>query len=273
MSHRESYLLLKQEGYLIHSCITQALTALRNARVDDRMGKFYTAFFQLSIGLERLMKTIIVVDHMANHNLVPPTSSTVRNHGHDLTGLFNTLRAISVASSSHPLDAVKVGSLEHDILTFLSEFARATRYFNLDSLSAPSSTNADPLARWNGIIKRILEEEVPKRQRDRIVRQSQALASVMSRVTFIFAHDLEKESLDVERMVLLCELHDLAARHAVYRVFKLLKPLRDLLGEVTDKALDVNQRLSSEPAVPYMREFLDFVSLDKASILKRKKWP
>ena len=66
-----SYLLLQQEGYLISSSLTTGLTELRAAHVHNK-GAFYTALFNLSVGFERLLKAIVIIDHMLDNGLAVP---------------------------------------------------------------------------------------------------------------------------------------------------------------------------------------------------------
>jgi hypothetical protein len=64
MPFPNSFLLLQQEGYLIRTSLAQGLTLLRSANLGET-GHYYGAFFGLSIALERLLKVIIILDHMA----------------------------------------------------------------------------------------------------------------------------------------------------------------------------------------------------------------
>jgi len=42
---------------------------------------FYSAFFELSIGFERVLKLVLILDHMARNQLVPPDSKAVEDYG------------------------------------------------------------------------------------------------------------------------------------------------------------------------------------------------
>ncbi len=233
----ESFLLLQNEAYLIETCLTHGLQALRNAELSKE-GNFYTAFFQLSVGLERLMKVTLIIDYMAKHEHATPDARAIRSYGHDLKTLFEQVHSIKSSSSAHPLDAIAPGSLEHDIPVFLGHFAHFSgRYFNLDRLSKKTS-QIDPLAKWNEILFRILEEDVPKRTTNRIMRQSKALASSMPTKTMaVIVHDLKGQMLDFEGMVAVGRLQYAAAPYAVLRVFGLLRPIREMLVDVADVAL------------------------------------
>ena len=62
-----SYIWLEQEGYLISSCLSMGLTELRKADVYNK-GAFYSSFFNLSVGLERLLKSIIILIRLQKKN-------------------------------------------------------------------------------------------------------------------------------------------------------------------------------------------------------------
>ena len=89
-----SFLLLQQEGYLIRGCLTTGLTQLRGANVHNK-GAFYTALFNLSVGSERLLKAIIIIDYMVKNNLAVPSKKQLKTYGHDILELYDSCLAIS----------------------------------------------------------------------------------------------------------------------------------------------------------------------------------
>jgi hypothetical protein len=274
MAFSETFLLVQNESYLIESCVAHGLHALRNADLSQK-GNFYTAFFQLSIGLERLMKVTLIIDHMARHKHVPPDGRTIRDYGHELTRLFGQVNSIHTSLSPHPLHALAPGTLEHDILLFLDAFADSSgRYFNLDQLSKKTKIT-DPLVSWTEILKRIVKQDVPRRTIERITQESAFLSAVMPpNAMTVIVHDLTGESLDFEGMVLTGRLHYAAAPYAVLRVIQLLRPLRDLLVDISDKALYHTPAVSRKTMnVPAMSEFLVFLLHDRRDILRKKRWP
>src|SRR5688572_29684559 len=90
-----TFLLLQQEGYLIRSTLLSGLHHLRSARLDTK-GHFYTAFFQLSTGLERLMKATFIIDFMRENQLATPTNRQLRDFGHVLTTIFDHLAGLKL---------------------------------------------------------------------------------------------------------------------------------------------------------------------------------
>ena len=274
---RDSFFLLQQEGYLIRTLIAQGLTALRSANLDEK-GQYYAAFFGLSIGFERLLKVIIILDHMARQELRPPTEGTLRKcggrSGHDLRVLLKTARAINTNSSLHTLATIEPPSLEYEIIEHLSDFGESCgRYANLDAL-ASGRAQPDPLAHWKGIIAKILEQDVPFRQKEAAHRRATALATDLVQVAWATAHDLDKKQLSLHEWFESPQMLELAASRAVVRIFRILCPLKNVLMEVNDRAQAENHRLNPhEAAVPFMYEFLDFVENDERMILRKKRWP
>lgn len=51
---------LGREASLVRYLIGSGATAIGRANYADKMGEYYTAFFGLSVGLERLSKLILV---------------------------------------------------------------------------------------------------------------------------------------------------------------------------------------------------------------------
>jgi len=262
-----SFLLLQQEGYLISSCLATGLTELRVANVHNK-GAFYSALFNLSVGMERLLKSIIIMEHMLNNNLASPTKKQLKNYGHNIAELYDT--AFTIANNHGiPLPSrAEIDIINQDILTLLGDFAQTTRYHNLDSLNT-SQTKKDPLIHWSEIILSILSKDVSKKQQTKILNQANAIASSMGN-TFTIMQGLDKQPLSTEEALALPGLHDQAAKYAVFRVVDILSPMRDLISELSRYA---NKFGRSSPSFPQMQEFLEWLWNDKQYVLRKKRWP
>ena len=91
-----SFFLLQQEGYLISSCLGIGLTNLRSAHVHNK-GAFYSALFNLSVGFERLMKALVIIEHMLNNDLSVPTKKQLKAYGHNIIDLYDCCASIAVS--------------------------------------------------------------------------------------------------------------------------------------------------------------------------------
>jgi hypothetical protein len=59
---------LRREATLVRQLVGAGVTALGRANYADKKGDYYTAFFGLSIGLERLVKLILVADYAISNS-------------------------------------------------------------------------------------------------------------------------------------------------------------------------------------------------------------
>jgi hypothetical protein len=266
-----SFFLLQNEGYLIRGSLTTGLTALRRANLAER-GQYYTALFQLSIGLERLLKVILIIRHMADHSLATPSSERIRAFGHDLGRLLAEVGRLAPRNQIPAFERLTRDSVECDLLTLLNRFARSARYHNLDSLAA-GETAVDPLGEWAGIITRILCEDIRPRQARAAMERAKIKAAHIRNSAFVLAHDLERHSMSLDELALVPSLYASASRFSVAHVFNIVRPLAEVVDHVTSDAHRVHQDLGVQQLhVPYMSEFLEFAWASRATVLRRRKW-
>lgn len=263
-----SFLLLQQEGCLISSCLALGLTELRNAHVHNK-GAFYTALFNLSVGIERLLKAIVIIDHMLNNRLSVPTKKELQTYGHNIIELYDACERIGTARQSPIPGRTQLDTVDHGILLLLSDFARITRYHNLDALST-SQSSIDPLYQWSKLIVAILGKDVPQGKKDKMLAQAHVIATAIDDKTLTLMHDLDQRPLTTEEALSLPGLHDQATRLAVLHLVKILSPFRDLLRTVSQEAYGLGV---SVPPFPQMQEFLEWLWNDRQYVLRKKKWP
>jgi hypothetical protein len=266
--------LLQQEGYLTRSCLRTGLFALKKANLNNR-GDFYVAFFQLSIGLERLMKIILLLDYMAINELRLPDNKWLRRYSHNLIELLNDVRTIMDRISASNLigNVLQPQSLEYELLVFLDEFAQKARYANLDTLTGKQNTS-DPLAKWNKLTIRIFESDVPQELIQRLNQQAIDMSQLMSPFSAVIASDLEKKPLSFETGWRQGGMFSLAAPYMIWRIMSIIYPIFEVLNDVNSLAQGANISLSPEDMiVPTMYEFfIDFVSNDKDFVLNVDEW-
>ena len=263
-----SFLLLQQEAFLIRSCLATGLTELRSANVHNK-GAFYSALFNLSVGIERLLKAIIIMEHMLQNSLSVPTKKQLKGYGHNITELYDECVKISNTHSGHLPSRNSIHSINQELIGLLSDFAQATRYHNLDALSAQQS-GKDPLEHWSEIILLILALDVPERQRNKILGEAKLIADAISDISITIMHGLDKQPLSTEEALALPGLHDQAVKYAVFRIISILSPLRDLISTLSHEAYGLGV---TEPPFPQMQEFLEWVWDDRQYVLRKKKWP
>ena len=276
MSRSETWFLLEQEGYLARSCLCNGLSALRKANLGNKKGFFYSAFFELSIGFERTMKLILIIDHMAKNKLVPPDHKTVENYKHDLLKLFGATKDICIARNLTTLDSFDAGSLSYILLTFLANFADTSgRYANINKLTGHRhQTMSDPLVQWNDIVNRIIREHATKKQRQHARMNGQIATSAFGGMTTSQFSDLNKQRPDVDGLHTRTSELDVAAKYAIFALITLIASLREVLDSAyrsTRMAKPSGQ--SGLDGVPDMKEFFQFAYADKKYVMRKMRWP
>jgi hypothetical protein len=262
-----SFLLLQQEGYLISSCLALGLTELRKANIHNK-GSFYSSLLNLSVGMERLLKAIIIMQHMLDNNLSVPTKNQLKSYGHNIIELYDACEKISVSNGVSLLDRSSLNNINQELLTLLSNFAQTTRYHNLDALSA-QQTGKDPLEHWGEIMLLILKKDVTQRQRDKVLGQAKMVANAIDDISITIMHGLNKQPLTTEEALALPGLHDQAVKYAVLYLISMLSPIRDLISTLSHLAYGLG---AVQPPFPQMQEFLEWIWDDRQYVLRKKKW-
>ncbi|MBN6152780.1 hypothetical protein JR065_20835 [Xanthomonas sp. AmX2] len=271
MTFSPTFILLQQEAYLARGSLSAGLTSLRNATFPDK-GAFYPGFFNTSIGFERVMKLIVVVDHMLQNGYAPPSKAQLKAYGHDLVTLYSSCVA---AAQRIGLSAVRnpvIGSTEEKILAFLSEFARWSRYYNLDSLQTAPSTYTDPLATWDAILESVLATDVPSEKARQKLQEAQLTHDLLANNVRAIQHGMSGKLLSLPEVFSTPVKHQLAVPYAMARVFRLLTPLLQALDELGCLAFYGPPRPPSPQAPLFSEFFVHFRGTD-AEIRRKKRWP
>ncbi|TKA92033.1 hypothetical protein [Halopseudomonas bauzanensis] len=270
----ESFALFQQEGFLARSSLLAGLNALRKANVDDtNKGLFYSAFFELSIGFERLMKLVLVIDHMANNDLRPMTDQELKNkYGHKIESLYKSCAELNERLGRSTDNFYKEGCFEWDIIHFLHEFALSARYYNLSKLTNGQRTN-DPLSEWWALLTSVIHSDVSQKKLGKIQSESLAYCDNFAGNSFTMMRGLDGQLMTTLDAVMYPKLVEAAAPHMVWKVFKIIRPFYFLISDVVEAAHEVEHSKGIDhPNIPYMYEFFPFLLLDRSDVIRRRKW-
>lgn len=141
---------VRQEAMLVRHLIGAGATALGQANYANKKGEYYRAFFELSVGMERLAKLILVGDYALSNGGALPDESYVRRYGHLLGKLFSEVERVSSDHAlslnyQRPTDPVATA-----IIANLDAFADAKRgrYANFNAIGDPKNDQHEPIAKW-----------------------------------------------------------------------------------------------------------------------------
>lgn len=173
-----------REAALVRHLVGSGATALGRANYANQMGEYYTAFFGLSVGLERLAKLILVADYAVFNDGRMPEEMVVRRFGHKLTDLMNAAETVSAKHNlklewARPTTAISAGITE-----CLDAFAdaRRGRYANFGSLDDPNLSQEEPIRKWWDVVAQaILQDHYHgKPAQTRVEARARVVDTVMS---------------------------------------------------------------------------------------------
>lgn len=142
---------LRREAALVSQLLGAGTTALGRGSHGNGIGEYYTAFFGLSIGIERLAKLILITDHAIKERGVLPSQTIVKRYGHKLKALCEEAENIV---KHHNLSLIYPKPNEKicwNIIGCLDFFADASagRYANFDAIGNPQlNPDLEPVRKW-----------------------------------------------------------------------------------------------------------------------------
>jgi len=264
--------LINQESDLICSCIYNGLNELRRANIHDN-GSFYSVFFNLTIGFERLLKLTLIIDYMQANGLKCPTSNYVRSHGHDLLGLLDTCQRCA-NTLNVPCDlSFSNSTIKKEIINHLNDYSNGLRYHNLDSLQGKSK-GPDPLESWNLIINNIYKNEVPIRKKSKVETNAKLVSDVFRDCSSVLHHGLDQTPLDIDSFSLIPSQISAVAPYLTLHIIDIINEINKIHFAVADLTHQACHRLGQrEPAVPFVQEGFVIFGNDRSYLLKKKRWP
>ncbi len=158
----KKFSLLVQEAHLIKNTLLSGFDLLLKANFfQDKDGYFYSAFFNISIGMERILKLAVVTNHMLTNNYQTPTIKWLKNtFRHDISILYNdSLKMIPVYLNQQITPTTKAA---HDeaLIYFFTEYGIGSRYFNLNEV-CEAKMDRSPLDKWVDLANSIYNEYTP----------------------------------------------------------------------------------------------------------------
>lgn len=266
----EQFILFQQEGFLVNSMLRSGLTALVNSSLEEK-GNFYKAFFDLSIGIERTMKLIIILDFMINNELKLPSSGEIKAWGHNILKLNDVCTTLGQSISVNSNDYSDDQSKDLIILSFLSEFALKSRYYNFDTLTKRNGEVLDPLTTWGEIVS-LISGEISQARLEKAKQQADVMGALMADFTHIVSHDFKKKQMTIDQALWMNSLIGLVHPRINLRLVKILRFYAEIISKQVRIVHKITHDKKNPPTLPYMNEFFYFLNYENSAILKKKKW-
>jgi hypothetical protein len=258
--YRESLLL---EASLAASCLGSGLTAIRRYSFADK-GRFFAGMFGVTIGLERILKIVVVLEHLLRTHS-PPTDKQLRALGHSLAELLKEVRRINCERSLNVDEVDLDDSLSEVIVSMMTAFAKQTRYYNLDVLVGKASSSSDePLAAW----ARDVGEEIIKRHY-RISQRKRAelvAAEALNNIPGLIVDHAEDDGTRIKDWGTLAAQSALVETKQKYSVF--------YIHRIAMFCIDVLEQIDRSFSPPlYINEAFRWLWMkERRDVLRRKRW-
>ena len=256
----------------MQGCLKSAIVALRKSVDVEQEPLLYVAFFNFSVGLERLLKLNLILDHCVEKSGAMPTNKTLKDDfGHNVVKLYGASEKLHSKYKIQVSDSCLLDSTDRRLIKFLGDFAIKGRYFNLDDLTG-NRNGEDPIPEWGRILNEIYSKDVSAIKQASNEEQVEALADSLKKHTvYVPATGLDGKTLSYEEFYQDQGKMRLVMPKVIWRLIKILCPMKELIF-ILSQRLHTEQMRSLE--VPFMEEFLEFVCADESIVSDEEEgWP
>jgi hypothetical protein len=263
-NQQDTEILFAREASMSSMSLGLGLTQLRKYDFV-KPGFFYSSMFMITIGLERLMKLIVIYDHrIRNSGAFPDNNQLKHEYGHKIHDLFES--AIKINSENNYSDEhseLLEDEIVNLIIEFLSEFARTSRYYNLDGLTGKPHQNKEPLNRWNEEINSIILSRHYKPRKMKM-EQIDAISAQLEDITSVMLTSENGQGIrSIREFYTEGDKVPAKQKYSMYYIYVIARFLVNLLS-----CLETHGRF-----YPFLREyFYHLACTDRSYILSRKTW-
>jgi hypothetical protein len=231
---------------------------------------YFQAFFDLSIGFEHAAKLAIIVEYYLVNNQTFPTNGILKNeYGHDIKILLEKID--KTAESQNKPYRLPCSPIHQGIIQTLSEFAKKTRYYNLDYLTSENYAlkSDDPLNAWyNNVIVPILKLHYNKSQRAKHIQNATTIDSMMNGCASVIHHAEDGSFIN---NVFVASLDATKAEFAIpYSRMYIMQIMRFISLVFSDLSFSAMELSNKE--IPYFSEFFAIFNNDDSYFKRRKTW-
>ncbi|WP_223119681.1 hypothetical protein [Salinicola corii] len=250
------------------SSLLGGLNSIRSSNIDDgHRGLFYSGLFELATGFERLMKIVLVLDHQLKNDLRNPTNKELKSFGHNIKELFQ--KCSNLTDDYGLRMELNLDEKQDKIVSTLTNFAKSSRYYNLDVLTNRNSDD-DPMRLWVSVIYDhiwSLRVDVRAKLQNKAIQVSDRSGGAGS-----WLQNIDGNWITMVEFCYLMAATDKANPHIVWSIIKILHPFYALLCYQCEKLHESYTAMGKKDEVPYMYEFFPFLLVSKEDALRKKKW-
>jgi len=263
-----------REAALVRHLIGSGVTSLGKANYADKEGEYYTAFFGLSTGLERLAKLILVADYAISNNGQMPDEQVVQRPGHKLVRLLNSAGDISARHSlrlNYPRPTAQISTAIVECLDAFADAGRG-RYANFAALGNPNLKQEEPIRKWWGnVAKLILDKHYyGKPVQARVEGQAKTIDALLSPICMVSYFDEEGSTMqDLRSASIRTGQTKIVQRNGRFYTLLVVRWLSNVFSELSREACYVH----NVRAFSGVWEYFYTYQVDDNLLKTRKIWP
>lgn len=265
---------LQREAKLVRHLLGSGVTALGKANYADKAGEYYTAFFGLSVGLERLAKLILVADYAISNNGRMPKQEVVKKFGHNLMDLANTVDKLCASrrlklNYSRPADAISAKIIER--LDVFAD-ARRGRYANFGTVGDPNLSTEEPIRRWwDDVAELILDTHYRgTATQARVESNASIVDTLLSRnAAVLYVNETGNTMQDVLSASIRTGQTEIVHKYGRYYILTNVRWLAKVFNDLASEAVYTH----NIEAFFGVWEHLETFTVDDSFLKKRKIWP
>jgi len=255
----EQYLLLSREAGLAAMSLCEGLTCLRKTDFIQNAYALH-AFFSVSVGMERMMKLILISEHRRSNDNAFPDNGFLKRFGHKINDLYAVCKTLAdKLNKSHLYRDVESSPISKEIISFLNDFGDKARYYNLDTLTGITQANEEPLKRWHISVNQPIIS-LHYRQSRAAMLLEEHLANVDG--VLVRHHDYSGNDItSLQQLVSNAQTIEVCRKYSVLYTYKILRFLSALLKEIDYPHL-----------FPHLSEYFFQLTFDDKYVLTKKRW-
>jgi hypothetical protein len=266
---------LHREASLVSQIIGSGITALGKASYGSGLGEYYTAFFGLSIGVERLAKLILVADYAIENGGNLPNQAIVKNYGHGLVTLVERVEDISKKRGLSEENPRPKNPICKAVVECLDNFANASkgRYANFEEIGNPSFDRShEPVNKWwTEVVEPILDKHYRGKAAEKGVKERAKAIDEMLGNRALVLHTSETGDL-MQSVAVASERTGQtksAQKYGRYYTLLVVRWMAEVFSEMTSAA-------GYKPSLECLfghHKFFQTYTVEDSFLLTRKVWP
>lgn len=265
---QQTFQLLIREATFTKEVLGSGATQIRKASYAAH-GIYAQSFAALSIGLERIGKLCLLLDHYIDNGGSFPEFNYLKNQvGHKLELIQSHGERIA---KQRGIEFAFLSVLNHpvhsSILRVLNAYADGDRYSNINLLTGGKAKD-DPIATWYEYVDTIIFNTlVPAKRREQIARNAAASKRLSSHTSIFHISETGQIIATYEDASFRTGMYEAVAPHRQFYVLQVIRYWVEILCELGHQA-----QLLGHKEIPFFNEIFGGFYNDDSYFRSRKTW-